>query len=146
LKKDNKELAKKIKSLADEAYEFGSPWSEALWLESLEDKFTHCLVSEKNEEVVAFLLYHQLFENVEVLNVAVSPYHQGRGLAQELFAQLFEQVSEITNLHVILEVRKANLPAIGLYEKVGFAKIAERKNYYHHPTDDALIMEWKNDE
>ena len=42
-------------------------------------------------------------------------------------------------LFVTLEVRKSNENAIALYEKCGFKKIGERKNFYSKPTEDALI-------
>ncbi|QWC00006.1 ribosomal protein S18-alanine N-acetyltransferase [Mycoplasmatota bacterium] len=38
-----------------------------------------------------------------------------------------------------LEVRESNLPAISLYTKVGFSKVAVRKNYYKN-NEDAWLM------
>ena len=37
------------------------------------------------------------------------------------------------------EVRKSNLAARALYEKLGFSLIGERKNYYKDPTEDACL-------
>ena len=44
-----------------------------------------------------------------------------------------------------LEVRASNVPAISLYEKLGFYEVGRRKNYYRNPREDALIMrkEWE---
>ena len=42
-----------------------------------------------------------------------------------------------------LEVRATNMPAIKLYEKLGFTKAGIRKNFYENPKEDAIIM-WKN--
>ena len=41
-----------------------------------------------------------------------------------------------------LEVRRSNLTALGLYERLGFAIAGTRKNYYANPVEDALIL-WK---
>ena len=39
---------------------------------------------------------------------------------------------------ITLEVRESNYPAINLYKKFGFTKLAIRKNYYKN--EDALLM------
>ena len=52
-----------------------------------------------------------------------------------------ERVQEKGVLTVLLEVRAGNVPAIGLYEKNGFAKIGLRKEYYQNPKEDALILQ-----
>ena len=39
-----------------------------------------------------------------------------------------------------LEVRQSNLPAIALYEKMGYKNIGIRKNFYEKPVEDAVIM------
>jgi ribosomal-protein-alanine N-acetyltransferase len=41
-----------------------------------------------------------------------------------------------------LEVRRSNLPAISLYERMGFELAGVRRNYYTNPDEDALIL-WK---
>lgn len=40
----------------------------------------------------------------------------------------------------VLEVRSANLAARRLYQKLGFALVAKRPDYYRDPADDALVM------
>ena len=42
------------------------------------------------------------------------------------------------------EVRETNVPAISLYEKLGFEEAGIRKNFYEKPVENALIM-WKHD-
>ena len=39
-----------------------------------------------------------------------------------------------------LEVRESNMPAQKLYEKHGFVKTGERKNYYKNPIENAILM------
>lgn len=41
-----------------------------------------------------------------------------------------------------LEVRESNLPAVRLYESLGFTVEGIRKNFYRDPAENALIM-WK---
>ena len=39
-----------------------------------------------------------------------------------------------------LEVRESNIPAIKLYEKFEFKIMGVRKNYYHSPAENAIVM------
>ncbi len=43
-----------------------------------------------------------------------------------------------------LEVRVSNVPAIRLYESLGFVSEGIRKHFYEKPVEDALIM-WKRE-
>ncbi|MFR5602317.1 MAG: hypothetical protein ACLTKI_08250 [Lachnospiraceae bacterium] len=42
-----------------------------------------------------------------------------------------------------LEVRESNETAINLYRAYGFASEAVRKDYYHNPKENAILM-WKH--
>ena len=41
---------------------------------------------------------------------------------------------------IALEVRESNQGARSLYRSYGFEEEAVRKEYYHNPTEDAVIM------
>ena len=58
---------------------------------------------------------------------------------------LVDELKAIESRCLTLEVRASNVPAISLYEKLGFAEVGRRKNYYRNPREDALIMrkEWE---
>ena len=85
-------------------------------------------------QVLGFVAIQETLYEAEVLQIAVKPAFQGRGLAQQLLAQLPDQKE------IFLEVRVSNQPAQGLYKKMHFEEIARRKNYYHDPIEDAVIM------
>ena len=76
------------------------------------------------------------FYDLNIDSVAVAAEDRRGGIA----GKLLEKALEGFEGDVFLEVRKSNLPAIALYEKLGFKKIAERKNYYDRPCEDAIIM------
>jgi ribosomal-protein-alanine N-acetyltransferase len=45
-----------------------------------------------------------------------------------------------------LEVRDSNFGAQALYEKLGFRRVGLRKNYYHNPVEDAVVMALEKNE
>ena len=79
------------------------------------------------------------------MNVAVHPDFRRRGVAEALVNALVAELKAIGSHCLTLEVRASNVPAVSLYEKLGFTEIGRRKNYYRNPKEDALIMrkEWE---
>ena len=65
--------------------------------------------------------------------------------AESLVAELVSRLKAAGSECLTLEVRSSNTPAISLYEKLGFLQVGLRKNYYHNPKEDALILrkEWE---
>ena len=75
-----------------------------------------------------------------VTNVAVHPDHRRRGLGRTVVAGLLDAARERKLSFVYLEVRPSNAPALALYRALGFEDCGRRKNFYRHPTEDALLL------
>ena len=75
-----------------------------------------------------------------MMNIAVSPDYRRQGIAKLLLLSLQQSLTEQDVHSLTLEVRRSNEPAIALYAKEGFLQVGCRKNYYRHPTEDALIL------
>lgn len=75
----------------------------------------------------------------DVQTIAIHPDAQGQGLGRKLMQVMIERARQRNARDVMLEVRKDNPVAIGLYLSLGFSKIHERAKYYRDGTD-ALIM------
>lgn len=75
----------------------------------------------------------------DVQTVAVRRDRQGTGIAGRLLDALLTEAQERGCSEVMLEVRADNAPAIRLYERRGFERIAERPRYYSDGVT-ALIM------
>ena len=80
-----------------------------------------------------------------MMNVAVDPVFRRNHLGEQLILSLVEKLREKESHSLTLEVRASNVPAIALYEKLGFAQVGRRPNYYRNPKEDALILrkEWE---
>ena len=86
-------------------------------------------------DVVGFLALQYLVGELEVTNIAVLKAYQGRGYASQLMKHLEDRSEPI-----FLEVRTSNQVAQALYRRFGFENLGIRKNYYHEPQEDAVIM------
>lgn len=84
---------------------------------------------------------HLALDTADIIDVAVSPEHRGRGLGRLLLRALIETLSRRGAKKIFLEVRPSNSPARALYSRAGFARISVRRNYYHDPDEEALVME-----
>ncbi|MFA0811235.1 ribosomal protein S18-alanine N-acetyltransferase [Microbulbifer epialgicus] len=117
------------------------PWSETQYQQSLEDGH-QCWLLNYAGGVVACCVLSALFNEVEILDIAVSPGWRRRGLAETLLTYLITELPRDTR-RLLLEVRASNLAALSLYRKLGFSRDGLRKNYY--PTEnggreDAVLM------
>lgn len=88
-------------------------------------------------ELVGFVHLSISFESVDIVNIVVNPSFRRRGIASILMKNILNIYPNCEQL--FLEVRVDNLPAINLYNKLGFREINRRKNYYGDV--DALVME-----
>jgi [ribosomal protein S18]-alanine N-acetyltransferase len=75
----------------------------------------------------------------EVHTIGVDPAFQGKKIGRALLDALLAVADEV-HATVFLEVRTDNEPAIGLYEKTGFATVGLRKRYYRPSMADAYTM------
>lgn len=115
------------------------PWNAKQFAESLQNHRSYVLC--KGNRLVGFLIFNQVLDEAELLNIAVKSSFQGEGLGACLLDYCLAEISG-TALSLFLEVRVSNFPAIALYEGRGFRHVGERRAYYHGASgrEDALIM------
>ena len=115
---------------------FSDPWSEAAMAATLSIPVVRGLAARVDGETVGFALAYLIPPEGEIADICVSPKVRGRGIASLLMQALLE--GDCTEFW--LEVRASNTPARKLYEKLGFAAVGIRKNYYDNPREDAVVM------
>lgn len=123
---------------------FSTPWSKESFIESLKQSYSYFFVAYK-EEILGYCGVHNLGGDGEITNVAVCEKCRGQKIATELLKYAMEQTRKEGVEAFTLEVRASNIPAIRLYENLGFTNCGVRKDFYENPTEDAIIM-WKNSE
>ncbi|MGT2772715.1 ribosomal protein S18-alanine N-acetyltransferase [Streptococcus infantarius] len=112
-----------------------SPWSEKQILSDMQQDNVDYFFVKKDEKIVGFLAISQLAGELEITNIAIKKAYQGHCLGSQLLANL-----DHVDFPIFLEVRASNTPAQALYKKCGFGIIGKRKQYYHEPVEDAIIM------
>ena len=123
---------------------FNDPWSENSIASELQNDLALWLVALENDEVIGYVGSQTVLDGSDMMNIAVSPDHRRKGVAEKLIDELVCLLEERKSRCLILEVRASNAPAINLYTKLGFVEIGCRRNYYRNPREDALILrkEW----
>lgn len=77
----------------------------------------------------------------QVTNIATHPDHRRRGHAATVLGAMLEEARARGLSFVTLEARESNLPAIALYQKMGFEVVGHRPRFYTAPVEGALIMQ-----
>jgi ribosomal-protein-alanine N-acetyltransferase len=127
-----------------EAASFPTPWSRNSFLyELLENERAIYLVARNDfNKVVGYIGMWVVFDEGHITNLAAHPLHRHQGVAKALLSQLIKVARENGVKHLTLEVRRSNLLAQDLYQKIGFVHMGIRRKYYLDNKEDALIM-WK---
>ncbi len=128
---------------AIEVRAYPTPWSRSMFASELAKPTSICLGAFEGEELVGYVINSRYVDAWHVMNVAVEPEHQGRGIASSLLERLFELTHDDERRGYTLEVRVSNESAIRLYEKLGFESRGIRRGYYTDNREDALIM-WRD--
>ena len=126
-----------------EKQNFSEPWPEIAVRGELTNKLALWLVALDGETVVGYVGSQTVLQEADMMNIAVADSHRRRGIARMLVEELIRQLDAY---QLTLEVRVSNAGAIALYDSLGFTQVGLRKNYYHKPKEDALILrkEWNN--
>ena len=124
---------------------FSDPWSEKSIASELNNELAFWLTAVEGEQVAGYIGSQTVMDESDMMNVAVRPDFRRKGIAEALVNALVEALKSKGSRCLTLEVRASNVPAITLYEKLGFSEIGRRKNYYRNPREDALILrkEWE---
>ena len=116
------------------------PWRQSSFEDCLKGR-QRCWLAEHKNQLVGYVVITHAGGDAELLNVAVSPKFQRKGIGSTLLQHAINCVKGHADM-LFLEVRVSNQKAIDLYSKEGFFELGNRKNYY--PTvnghEDALLM------
>lgn len=137
------QIAKEIYTAFSTSFSEDFSWTEEKIRVSLDNKFHHFFFmrDQSTKEMVAVAHFQRLFEEVDLMNIAVIPKYRGQKLSQGLLGYALNHFEATGAETVTLEVRSRNQVARNLYEGLNFKQIASRANYYQINLDDAIIYQ-----
>jgi [ribosomal protein S18]-alanine N-acetyltransferase len=122
--------------------QYGEAWSFAQCCDVLAVPGTFLLAAGPAEQPVGFALARTIFDQTELLLLAVTPSAQRTGIGATLLKATADHARATGVTSLFVEVRSEN-SARRFYTAHGFANIGTRKNYYrnaHGQTADAITM------
>ncbi len=130
-----------VRDIEDISYP--NPWSESTFRGEIQNtsiSFPLVVLRRPENQVVGYIIYWHIKDDVQVNNIAVHPEFRGRGIGEALMKHVLEKVRRAGVTFVNLEVRTSNASARSLYKKLGFEILGIRKGYYTNPKEDAIVM------
>lgn len=120
---------------------YSHPWSEAVFRECFRPDY-RLWALVRDHELQGYAVVAHLFDEAHLLNLCIGRPWQGQGGGRQLLRHLIAQSFDERMCRVLLEVRRSNTSAIGLYQSEGFARIGERPGYYpgSPEPEDALVF------
>ncbi len=124
---------------------FSQPWSRNLFLSEFRSfRVSTLLVAVLHEGslrvITGYIVYWNVEDEMHILNLAVNPKYQRRGIARSLVLSGIRRSVRKGARRAFLEVRVSNEPARKLYASLGFTGSSLRRNYYDAPIEDAVVM------
>jgi ribosomal-protein-alanine acetyltransferase len=95
------------------------------------------LIAEMDKAVVGYILiiYHPGTRLARIYSLAVSTQYRGAGIAKALMLAGEQAANDDGRLYLRLEVSVDNIPAIKLYETLGYQKFGIYRDYYQDHKD-----------
>lgn len=120
---------------------FDKPWSADEIAALIGGAGAFALMAEADQPL-GMIMARRLFDEAEVLTLAVAPEARRRGLGRQLTQACAELLLGQETQSLFLEVGEDNPGAVALYETCGFVPAGRRKNYYDRGGRrvDALVM------
>lgn len=120
---------------------FSEPWSRRSLEELLDCEYAVYFVAKDEESgtVAGYAGMYVSFDVGNINNVGVLPQFRRCGIGKRLMNELCSYCKNNSITLLTLEVRESNLPAIGLYESLGFENVGVRKNYYKKPLENGVL-------
>jgi ribosomal-protein-alanine N-acetyltransferase len=118
-------------------------WNDTVWsglLDAVGMPLRRVWLAESTGQVVGFAVLGIAADVGEFEMLLVEESARGKGLGRALCQTAMQWAAGNSVRRFELEVRESNAAARGIYASLGFVVQGVRPRYYHHPTEDAVLM------
>lgn len=117
------------------------PWTEKTLLSCIGGRYITKQIIVNNQ-AVGFYVADLVIDELTLMEICISPEHQGKGLGQLLLNDFLNEAKSKACVKCHLEVRSKNIAAQMLYMNNGFIQISRRTGYYPAVIgyEDAIVM------
>jgi ribosomal-protein-alanine N-acetyltransferase len=127
-----------------EAISHSHPWTQGNFLDSLTaGHWAYCIRPEINAKAElpsnlptlwGYCILYPAVDELHLLNITIDPVLRRNGIGSRVMQAIEGIAIQQKMSRIILEVRPSNIPAVKLYEHMGYAIIGVRRAYY--PADE----------
>ncbi|HWI82803.1 ribosomal protein S18-alanine N-acetyltransferase [Ramlibacter sp.] len=123
---------------------YSHPWTHGNFVDSLRAGY-HGRLLVAGSTLIGYYVAMKGVDEVHLLNLTVVPQCQGQGWGRLMLDALVLWSRAVGAEWLWLEVRAGNTRAQHLYERYGFRRVGERRNYYPATggREDAVVMSYK---
>ncbi|MFM7319105.1 MAG: GNAT family N-acetyltransferase [Isosphaeraceae bacterium] len=132
--------------MAIESAQKSFPWSEDEFLKALRRRNCIGMVAEADDRVVGYIIYELNKYKLSIVNFAVHPDFQRRGVASQMAAKLIGKLSNQRRTKILTTVRETNLDVQLFLRSIGFKAIEIIRELFDDTGEDGYIMVYSHDE
>jgi ribosomal-protein-alanine N-acetyltransferase len=124
---------------------YAHPWNRTNFLDALHAGY-QAQILLADHTVLGYFVAMKGVDEVHLLNITVAPEHQGQGWARVMLEALDIWARGQGAQWLWLEVRVGNTRAMQVYERHGYRRMGQRKQYYpagNGQREDAVVMSLK---
>ena len=123
---------------------FHSHWSRQTFVDEFSSDNGHYVAIKDGGKILGYSGFRHVLDEGHITTLAVSPKFRKKGIGTKLIMQLITDAKAKGLIKLYLEVRQSNVAAQKIYKKLGFKILDRRREYYQHPSEDALVMQNDN--
>lgn len=121
---------------------FDHAWSEEDFHAVLRQRNAIGMVAKAESRVRGFMIYELHKSKLRIMNFAVHPGCQRRGVGRAMVRRLIDKLSQQRRKEITLEVRETNLDAQLFFSEMGFRCLSVVRNHYEDTDEDAYLFRY----